>query len=146
MDSRDLVRAHDPAAYTDDIFVPDGAKASAAVPGTVLHNAAEYALADCQTDAKLTDSLATMLVVITVDYSVIAVADSPAMTAHGRRRDFGVMKPAGGTVRQLLLVSFGETSLIMVIGTALGIVVPLAPLAGMASGLSQATSSDVACT
>ncbi|MFG2799467.1 ABC transporter permease [Streptomyces pseudovenezuelae] len=141
--SRDLVRAHDPAALTDDIFVPGDAKASGAVPGTALHDAAEYALADYRTDAKLTDSLAMMLIVIAVGYSVIAVANSMAMAAHGRRRDFGVMKSAGGTVGQLLLVSVGETSLVIVIGAALGILVTLPPLAGMASGLSQATSSDV---
>ncbi|MFJ4205823.1 ABC transporter permease [Streptomyces sviceus] len=141
--SRDLVRAHDPAALTDDIFVPGNAKASGAVPGTALHDAAEYALADYRTDAKLTDSLAMMLIVIAVGYSVIAVANSMAMAAHGRRRDFGVMKSAGGTVGQLLLVSVGETSLVIVIGAALGILVTLPPLAGMASGLSQATSSDV---
>lgn len=141
--ARDLVRAHDPAALTDDIFVPGDAKASAAVPGTALHDAAEYALADYNTDAKLTESLAMMLIVIAVGYSVIAVANSMAMAAHGRRRDFGVMKSAGGTVRQLLLVSVGETSLVIVIGAALGILVTLPPLAGMASGLSQATSSDV---
>lgn len=141
--ARDLVRAHDPSALTDDIFVPANAKASAAVPGAALHDAAEYALADYQTDAKLTDSLAMMLIVIAVGYSVIAVANSMAMAAHGRRRDFGVMRSAGGTVRQLLLVSVGETSLVIVIGAALGILVTLPPLAGMASGLSQATSSDV---
>ncbi|MET7732921.1 ABC transporter permease [Streptomyces sp. NPDC005402] len=141
--SRDLVRAHDPAALTDDIFVPGDANASGAVPGTALHDAAEYALADYQTDAKLTDSLAMMLIVIAVGYSVIAVANSMAMAAHGRRRDFGVMKSAGGTVGQLLLVSVGETSLVIVVGAALGILVTLPPLAGMASGLSQATSSDV---
>ncbi|MFJ8631529.1 ABC transporter permease [Streptomyces sp. NPDC093568] len=141
--ARDLVRAHDPAALTDDIFVPGDANASAAVPGTALHDAAEYALADYKTDAKLTDSLAMMLIVIAVGYSVIAVANSMAMAAHGRRRDFGVMKSAGGTVRQLLLISVGETSLVIVIGAALGILVTLPPLAGMASGLSQATSSDV---
>ncbi|MFF4015168.1 ABC transporter permease [Streptomyces sp. NPDC001843] len=141
--ARDLVRAHDPAALTDDIFVPAGAKASAAVPGVALHDAAEYALADYNTDAKLTDSLAMMLIVIAVGYSVIAVANSMAMAAHGRRRDFGVMKSAGGTVRQLLFTSAGETTLVVVIGAALGVLVPLPPLAGMAAGLSEATSSDV---
>jgi putative ABC transport system permease protein len=49
----------------------------------------------------------------------------------------------GGTVGQLLRVSVGETSLVIAIGAALGILVTLPPLAGMASGLSQATSSDV---
>ncbi len=141
--ARDLVRAHDPAALTDDIFVPGDAKASGAVPGTTLHDAAAYALADYETDAKLTDSLAMMLIVIAVGYSVIAVANSMAMAAHGRRRDFGVMKSAGGTVRQLLLISAGETTLVIVIGAALGVLVTLPPLAGMASGLSQVNSSDV---
>ncbi|MFF9098440.1 ABC transporter permease [Streptomyces sp. NPDC014802] len=141
--ARDLVRAHDPAALTDDIFVPAGVKASAAVPGVALHDAAEFALADYNTDAKLTDSLALMLIVIAVGYSVIAVANSMAMSAHGRRRDFGVMKSAGGTVRQLLFTSVGETTLVVAIGAALGVLVTLPPLAGMAAGLSEATSSDV---
>ncbi|MFD9410722.1 ABC transporter permease [Streptomyces sp. NPDC059989] len=140
---RDLVRAHDPSALTDDIFVPAEAKASDAVPGTALHDAAAYALADYNTDSKLTDSLANMLIVIAVGYSVIAVANSMAMAAHGRRRDFAVMKSAGGTVRQLLLLSVGETAMVVIVGAALGILVTLPPLAGMASGLSQATSSDV---
>ncbi|MFG2721053.1 ABC transporter permease [Streptomyces sp. NPDC048416] len=141
--SRGLVRAHDPAALTDDIFVPVGAKASNAVPGVALHDAAAFALADYNTDARLTDSLATMLIVIAVGYSVIAVANSMAMAAHGRRRDFGVLKSAGGTVRQLLFTSAGETVLVVVTGAALGVLVTLPPLAGMAAGLSEATSSDV---
>ncbi|MFF3288914.1 ABC transporter permease [Streptomyces sp. NPDC003023] len=141
--ARDLVRAHDPAALTDDIFVPADAKASAAVPGVALHDALEFALADYNTDAELTDSLAMMLIVIAVGYSVIAVANSMAMAAHGRRRDFAVMKSAGGTVRQLLFTSAGETTLVIVIGAALGVLVTLPPLAGMAAGLSEATSSDV---
>ncbi|MEV7020400.1 FtsX-like permease family protein [Streptomyces sp. NPDC093991] len=141
--ARDLVRAHDPAALTDDIFVPAGAKASDAVPGVALHDAAEFALADYNTDAKLTDSLAMMLIVIAVGYSVIAVANSMAMAAHSRRRDFGVMKSAGGTVRQLLFTSAGETTLVVAVGAALGVLVTLPPLAGMAAGLSEATSSDV---
>ncbi|MFF7443282.1 ABC transporter permease [Streptomyces sp. NPDC008122] len=141
--ARDLVRAHDPAALTDDIFVPGGAKASDEVPGVALHDAAEYALADYNTDAELTESLAMMLIVIAVGYSVIAVANSMAMAAHGRRRDFGVMKSAGGTVRQLLFTSAGETTLVIVIGAALGVLVTLPPLAGMAAGLSEATSSEV---
>ncbi|MFJ5292965.1 ABC transporter permease [Streptomyces sp. NPDC088348] len=141
--ARGLVRAHDPAALTDDIFVPGDARASAAAPGVALHDAAGYALADYTTDAKLTESLAMMLIVIAVGYSVIAVANSMAMAAHGRRRDFGVMKSAGATVRQLLFTSAGETALVVVIGAALGVLVTLPPLAGMAAGLSEATSSDV---
>ncbi|MFD3698009.1 ABC transporter permease [Streptomyces sp. NPDC058646] len=141
--ARDLVRAHDPAALTDDIFVPAQNTASAEVPGTVLHDAVQYALDDYNTDAKLTDSLAAMLIAIAVGYSVIAVANSMAMAAHGRRRDYAVMKSAGGTVRQLLKLAAGETAVLVAVGAGLGVLVTLPPLAGMASGLSQATSSDV---
>ncbi|WP_055714262.1 ABC transporter permease [Streptomyces torulosus] len=141
--ARGLVRVHDPAALTDDIFVPGDAKATDAVPGTALHDAAEYALADYNTDAELTDSLASMLIVLAVGYSVIAVVNSMAMAAHGRRRDFEAMRTAGGTVRQLLLISAGETALVVALGAALGVLVTLAPLAGMAAGLSETTSSDV---
>ncbi|MFE4055664.1 FtsX-like permease family protein [Streptomyces sp. NPDC059096] len=141
--SRQLVRAHDPAALTDDIFVPLESKPASVVPGTGVHDAVQYALDDYATDAKLTDSLAVMLIVIAVGYSGIAVANSMAMTAHGRRRDFAVMKSAGGTVRQRLLFSAAETTLVVAVGAALGILVTLGPLAGMASGLSQATSTDI---
>lgn len=141
--ARDLVRAHDPAALTDDIFVPAGNEATATVPGTATHDALQHALDDYNTDAKLTDSLATMLIMISVGYSVIAVANSMAMAAHGRRHDYAVMRSAGGTVRQLLRLAAGETALLVVIGAGLGVLVTLPPLAGMASGLSQATSADV---
>ena len=141
--SRDLVRTHDPAALTDDIFVPAAHKPADPVPGTAVHDALQYALDDYNTDARLTDALAAMLIIIAVGYSAIAVANSMAMTAHGRRRDFAVMKSAGGTVRQLLMFCVGETSLVVAIGAALGVLVTLPPLAGMASGLSQATSADV---
>ncbi|MBO0916671.1 ABC transporter permease [Streptomyces laculatispora] len=140
---RRLVRAHDPAALTDDIFVPKASKSASAVPGTAVHDAVRFALDDYAIDSKLTDSLATMLIVIAVGYSGIAVANSMAMTAHGRRRDFAVMRSAGGTVRQLLLFSVAETSLVVAVGAALGVLVPLGPLAAMASGLSRATSTDV---
>ncbi|MFD8569125.1 FtsX-like permease family protein [Streptomyces sp. NPDC059639] len=141
--ARDLVRAHDPAALTDDIFVPGTAGASTAVPGTALHDAAAFALADYETDAKLTDALAALLIAIAVGYSVIAVVNSMAMASHARRRDFGVLKSTGGTTRQLLLASAGETVLVVATGAVLGVAVTLPPLLGMASGLSQATSSDV---
>lgn len=141
--ARSLVRAHDPAALTDDIFVPAGTRASATVPGTALHDATQYALADYDTDARLTDSLAAMLIAIAVGYSVIAVASSMAMAAHGRRRDLAVMKSAGGTPGQLVRLAAAETALLVVVGAGLGVLVTLPPLAGLASGLAQATSSDV---
>jgi putative ABC transport system permease protein len=140
---RQLVRAHDPAALTDDIFVPLESKSTTVVPGSAVHDGVRYALDDYATDAELTDALALMLIVVAVGYSGIAMANSLAMTARARRRDFGVMKSAGGTVRQLLLLSAAETTLVVTVGAALGVLVTLGPLAAMASGLSQTTSTDV---
>ena len=140
---RGLVREHDPAALTDDIFVPMASKPDSVVPGTAMYDGVRYALADYAADAKLTDALAAMLIVIAVGYSGIAVANSMAMIAHGRRRDFAVMRSAGGTVRQLLLLAVTEAALVVATGSALGVLVTLGPLAGMASGLSQATSTEV---
>lgn len=141
--ARALVREHDPAALTDDIFVPAKPEPVTAIPGTAVHDAMQYALDDYATDAQLTDSLAAMLTAIAVGYSGIAVANSTAMATHSRRRDFSVMKSAGGTVRQLLMFSVAETALVATVGAALGVLVPLGPLAGMASGLSQATATDI---
>ncbi|MFJ4767676.1 ABC transporter permease [Streptomyces uncialis] len=141
--ARALVRTHDPAALTDDIFVPARSKPGTVVPGTAVHDAMRYALDDYDTDARLTDSLAAMLIVIAVGYSGIAVANGMAMAAHSRRRDFSVMRSAGGTVRQLLMCTVAETALVTTVGAALGVLVTLGPLAAMASGLSQATATDV---
>ncbi|MFJ8660905.1 FtsX-like permease family protein [Streptomyces sp. NPDC093795] len=82
-------------------------------------------------------------IAVAVGYSVIAVANSMAMAAHGRRRDYAVMKSAGGTVRQLLRLAACETAVLVAVGAGLGVLVTLPPLAGTASGLSQVTSSDV---
>ncbi|GAB3213571.1 ABC transporter permease [Marinactinospora endophytica] len=141
--SRELVRAHDPAALTDDIFVPARAEPTSVVPGTAVHDAVRYALDDYDTDARLTDSLATMLIVVAVGYGGIAMANSVTMAARGRRRDFAVMRAAGATTRQLLSYSAAETCVVVAVGALLGILAALPPLAGMASGLSQATATEV---
>ncbi|BAJ31734.1 hypothetical protein KSE_59640 [Kitasatospora setae KM-6054] len=84
------MRAHDPAALNDDVFVPAGV-AAVAVPGSAVHDALRYALDDYATDARLTDALAALL---------IAIA-------------------AGGTPRQLRAAAAGEIALTVLLGTAL---------------------------
>jgi putative ABC transport system permease protein len=66
-----------------------------------------------------------------------------AMAGYGRRNDFEVMKSAGGTRRQLLRFSLGETGLLVLIGSVLGLLTTLPPLAGVASGLSAETGTRV---
>ncbi|MFJ6382829.1 FtsX-like permease family protein [Kitasatospora sp. NPDC092039] len=141
--ARSLVRTHDPAALGDDLFVPAGTEAVAVVPGTAVHDAVRYALDDYDTDARLTDSLAAMLIAVAVGYSSIATANSTALSAHGRRRDLAVLRSTGGTVRQLVLLAAAEAALVTAVATLLGLLATLPPLAGLASGLSQSTGAPV---
>ncbi|MGW4383600.1 ABC transporter permease [Kitasatospora sp. NPDC004531] len=140
--SRAEVRAHDPAALGDDIFVPAGATATA-VPGTAVHDAMRYALDDYATDARLTDALAALLIAVAGGYGALAAANAAAAAAHGRRSDLAVLATVGGTRRQLLALAAGETALTVAVGAALGILAALPPLAAVASGLSQATGTHI---
>lgn len=141
--SRDTVREHDPTALTDNIFMAADQAPAHLSAGARLQNAEQFALKEYNTDAKLTDSLAMMLTVVAVGYSGLAVANSMAMAGYGRRTDFAVMKSAGGTRRQLLRFAVGETGLLVVIGSVLGLLATLPPLAGVASGLSAETATRV---
>jgi putative ABC transport system permease protein len=84
-----------------------------------------------------------MLTVVAVGYSGLAVANSMALAAYGRRTDFAVMKSAGGTRRQLLRFAAAESGLLVVIGAVLGLLAALPALAGVASGLSAETGTRV---
>ena len=89
------------------------------------------------------DLLATMLTVVAVGYSGLAVANSMALAGYGRRTDFSVMRSAGGTRRQLLRFTAVETGLLVAIGSVLGLLATLPALAGVASGLSAETGTRV---
>jgi putative ABC transport system permease protein len=141
--SRDLVRSHDPSALTDTIFIPREHAPVTVAAGAAVHDAESFALADYDTDARLTGSLAVLLIMVAAGYSGLAVINSMAMSAHARRADLAVMRSAGGTVRQLVVISVGETALVVTVGAALGLAVTLPPLAGMASGLAEATGGPV---
>ncbi|MFD8595179.1 FtsX-like permease family protein [Kitasatospora sp. NPDC059646] len=138
--SRAQVRAHDPAALNDDVFVPAGAPATA-VPGTAVHDALRYALDDYATDARLTDALAALLIAVATGYGALAAANGAAAAAHARRRDLAVLGTLGATRRQLLALAARESALTAGLGAALGVLVALPALAAVASGLSRATGA-----
>ncbi|MBW6439766.1 ABC transporter permease [Actinoplanes hulinensis] len=141
--SRDTVRRHDPTALTDNLFMAADLAPDHLSAGARLQDAEQFALQDYNTDAKLTESLATMLTVVSVGFSGLAVANSMAMAGYGRRTDFVVMKSVGGTRRQLLGLAVGETWLLVMIGSMLGLIATLPALAGVASGLSAETGTRV---
>ncbi|WP_442972724.1 ABC transporter permease [Rhodococcus sp. G-MC3] len=140
---RETVRDHDPSALTDSVFVPEDQAPIEFTAGAMVTDAYNYALQDYRVDARLTNWLAAVLTVMAVGYSGLSVANSMAMSAHQRRPDTAVMKGSGGTVRQLLSVAFGESAIVVMIGSVLGLIVALPPLGGMAVGLSQVTETEV---
>lgn len=142
--ARDTVRAHDRVALGDGVFVPSDRAPATVAAGTVVRDARSYALADYEADARLTDGLVALLAVLAVGYSGLAVANSVAMAARTRRSDLAVQGSAGGTRRQRLAGVLAETATVVGIGAGLGLVVALPPLLGMASGLSEATGTEVA--
>lgn len=92
-------------------------------------------------DARLTNWHAAELITMGVGYSGLAVANSTAMSAYRRRADFAVLRASGGTDRQLLTTAVGETGVIVLVGSALGVMVTVPPLLAMAAGLSQVTEN-----
>lgn len=94
-------------------------------------------------DARLTNWPAAELITMGVGYSGLAVANSTAMSAYRRRADFAVLRASGGTDRQLLTTAVGETGVIVLVGSALGVMVTVPPLLAMAVGLSQVTETEV---
>ncbi|WP_331748308.1 hypothetical protein OG520_41415 (plasmid) [Streptomyces sp. NBC_00984] len=71
--------------------------------------------------------------------------NSPVTAVHPRSAGPSRPWPTRNPDRRTgpLLVAAGESALVVAIGAALGVVVTLPPPAGLASGLSQSTSSDV---
>lgn len=141
--ARETVRAHDPDALATTIFMPTDQAPTAHLPGAQVQDGLAFATQDYEKDARLTGGLAKLMVFISAGYSGLAVANSMAMAAHARRADFAVLKSAGGTMKQLLSVALGETTLVGVIGVMLGVLVTVPPLLGVASGLSEATTTDI---
>lgn len=141
--SRETVREHDSTALTDNIFLAADQAPARLGAGARLYDAEDFALRDYHTDAALTDSLANMLTVVAVGYSGLAVANSMALAAVGRRGSLAVLRSVGGIRRQLLGVAVGETGLLVIIGSALGLLATVPPLAGVASGLGAETATRV---
>ncbi len=140
---RALVRDHDPSALTEVVFVPEDMAPTHLTAGARVEDAHSFALQDYMVDARLTNWLAAVLITMGVGYSGLAVANSTAISAYRRKDDFSVLRASGGTDRQLLTTAVGETGVIVLIGSALGVMVTVPPLLAMAAGLSQVTETEV---
>lgn len=141
--SRDTVRAHDPTALTESIFVPSENAPTDLGPGAVVYDAESYALADYHRDYWLLLQFSLVLIVVAVGYTGIAVANTMAMSMQGRRESFRVLKMSGGTVRQIVTTVAAEALVIVSVGVVLGLAIALPSLAGIAAGLSETVGRHI---
>lgn len=141
-----VVRAHDPAALVEAVFVrgADRAAVRRAVTGmgASIVDVATYAAND--DEDRLVWIFALIMVGMLVGYTGIAVANTLMMATGDRRRDFAVLRRAGAGAGQVLRVVAGETLLVVGLGGALGAAVALPALLGIRSALAEAVGGPVA--
>ncbi|MFT3944963.1 MAG: ABC transporter permease [Ancrocorticia sp.] len=141
--SRNTVRAHDPTALTESIFVPSENSPTDLGPGAIVYDAESYALADYQRDYWLLLQFSLVLIVVAVGYTGIALANTMAMSLQGRHGFFRVLRMSGGSAGQIVTIVAAETFVIVCVGVLLGLAIALPSLAGIAAGLSETVGQHI---
>ena len=136
---RDVVRMHDPSALAELIYV-DGQQADEVNTmlgglGAKALPAQEYLNAGSAADWRQVRLVFTMLIVMSVGYTAIAIANTLMMATANRRREFATLRLSGANVSQVLRVVAAEAGLVVGIGTLLGLAAALTALMGVVSGL-----------
>jgi putative ABC transport system permease protein len=144
---RDTVRAHDPTALTDAVFVNGASEdeVAAAVRGFGAEAVDVHAYAaDAGSDEdELVRLFVLILIATSAGYSGIAIANTLLMATVDRVRDFAVLRLSGATARQVLRMVAAEAVLVIGVGTVLGVVVATAALAGARSALAEDLGTPV---
>ncbi|MCG5212637.1 FtsX-like permease family protein [Streptosporangium soli] len=139
---RELVRAHDPSSLADQAYLagpprlPDGLGARAV-------DVATYAAEADAAEDRLVWIFTLLLVVVSAGYTAVAIAGTLMMSTSGRARDLAVLRLSGATNRQVLGAVAAESVLVVLLGTALGVVVALPALLGMRAGLAATLGTPV---
>ncbi|MEQ4302075.1 ABC transporter permease [Plantactinospora sp. B6F1] len=141
--TREVVRAHDPSALTEAVFSPapttgqDGGADRRAVLGARLVGVAEYAAERDAAEDRLVWLATLILIGVSAGYTSIALANTLLMATAHRAGELLVLLRSGATRRQVLGTVAAETGLVLTIGTALGLLVPLVALLAIRSALSE---------
>jgi putative ABC transport system permease protein len=150
---RTTVRIHDPSALAKAVPVTHGTSAQARPPamdgvpaqaGARAVSVGTYAReADAEED-RLVWIFTLLLIGVSVGYGAMAVANTLVMATGYRARDFGRLRLAGATPRQVLLTVAAESAVVVAIGVLLGLAVALLALWGTTRGLAAQTGIPVA--
>ncbi|MEV6925969.1 ABC transporter permease [Dactylosporangium sp. NPDC051485] len=137
---RDLLRAHDPAALTDVVylsgdFVP--------APGAERMTARAYVERKAAKEGDLIDLFLAVLLGISVGYTALAVANTLLMATHARRPEFLTLHRASATRAQAARVVVSEALLSVLIGALLGLAVAVPALFESRAGLQDEIGAPV---
>ncbi|MFJ6619384.1 FtsX-like permease family protein [Kitasatospora sp. NPDC091335] len=138
------VRAHDPSALTSAVYTAGTTSPAALAPlGAQALSSAEYASRTDSEDDALVRIFLVILIGMSLGYTCLAVANTLLMATAQRAPDFAVLRLSGATRRQVLRMVAAESTLVVGIGAALGLLIAVVTLAGIRSGLSARLGTRV---
>ncbi|GLZ77707.1 ABC transporter permease [Actinorhabdospora filicis] len=144
--ARETLREHAPNALTEHVYLnaTTVAEASAATgPGAIaLDREGAAAFAD-QREWELLRVFMLVLIIMSIGYTALAIANTLIMANADRLRDFAVLRLSGAADGQVLKVVAIETVIVVTVGTALGLGVALAALEGVRRGLESTVDAAV---
>lgn len=133
-----LLREHDRSALAPSVL-----GGTTAGPGATVVDAKAYAEAEAASETRLLWLFALVLIALSVGYTGLSVLNTVGMSIAARRTDLRILNTSGATLRQVRRFALLEAFIAVVAGAALGIVVTVPPLLGMAQGLQEETRLPV---
>ncbi|WP_238008075.1 FtsX-like permease family protein [Dactylosporangium sp. AC04546] len=137
---RALVRAHDPTALTEVVYLAGPFTPAA---GAEELTARAYVEREAAEEGDLIDLFLAVLLGISVGYTGLAVANTLLMATYGRRQEFVTLHRTGATTGQTLRVVVVEALVAVGVGTLLGLAVAVPALFEARAGLAEEIGADV---
>jgi putative ABC transport system permease protein len=137
---RDLVRAHDPAALTDVVYLAGDFVPAA---GAEWMTARAYVQRTAAEEGDLIDLFLAVLLGISVGYTGLAVANTLLMATFARRGEFATLHRAGASAGQIVRVTVSEALLSVLVGALLGLAVAVPALFEARAGLQDEIGAPV---
>lgn len=137
--ARAVVRDHDGSALAPAAFTPTAVP----TPGAELVSVATFARrADAEED-RLVWSFTLLLLGMSAGAGALAVANTLLMATRHRIRDYRVLRMAGATPRQVAATVALESTLVVMIGSILGVAVAFLALLGSTRSLSDQVGIEI---
>ncbi|WP_432985765.1 FtsX-like permease family protein [Dactylosporangium sp. CA-233914] len=137
---RDLVRAHDPSALADVVYLAGDFVPS---PGAERMTARQYVEREAAEEGDLIELFLAVLLGISVGYTALSVANTLLMATNARRHEFRTLHRAGASAGQTARVVVSEALLAVLVGSLLGLAVAVPALLEARAGLEEEIGAAV---